>query len=341
MATYIRPNTVPDIVKRYGQGAVVDVWISNFGDPSHAGQWRVQGRSLVMDRDNDTESVDAYARRGITTINQWIKEYASYNGYTPYIAKVALAKRGNPYETKRGFQGRDRAEAERMQRDYDFTNVPFQRAHAARKRREAAAQATARAEADKRWGVIEAGFTPVERARYAADDAERARDRRIYEAEKRIEALRAARRGGSRLPNAGGGRRKNGHAYALSRYGDWVEGIGFKQASGGNWSVDASEAARIAGEIRAKGVPQAAIDTEYSEALARGHAAYARAKTGKRHNPGGMTVEWSPVNSAWIVFYGDRPSSLAGSNYFATKAELKQALASLGLKLTGNRITVA
>lgn len=258
MATYTRPNTVPDIVKRYGQGAVVDVWISNFGGPSHAGQWRVQGRSLVMDRDNDTESVDAYARRGITTINQWIKEYASYNGYTPYIAKVALAKRGNPYETKRGFQGRDRADAERMQRDYDFTHVPFQRAHAARKRREAAAQEAARAEADKRWGVMEAGFTPAERARIAADDAERARDRRIYDAEKRIEALRAARRGGSRLPNAGG-----------------------------------------------------------------------------------MTVEWSPANQAWIVFYGDRPSSLAGSNYFATKAELKQALASLGLKLTGNRITVA
>ena len=96
MSRYVRPNTVPDLVKRYGQGAVLDVWISSFGGPSHAGQWRVEGRSLVMARE-DADAIDYYARRGIKTITQWIKYYASVNGYTPYIAKAEPAKRSNPH----------------------------------------------------------------------------------------------------------------------------------------------------------------------------------------------------------------------------------------------------
>lgn len=96
MSHYVRLNTVPDLVKRYGQGAVLDVWISNFGGPSHAGQWRVEGRSLVMARE-DADAIDYYARRGIKTITQWIKYYASVNGYTPYIAKAEPAKRSNPH----------------------------------------------------------------------------------------------------------------------------------------------------------------------------------------------------------------------------------------------------
>jgi hypothetical protein len=62
--------------------------------------------------------------------------------------------------------------------------------------------------------------------------------------------------------------------------------------------------------------------------------------SGTRKN-GGMTAVWSPVNQAWIVLYGDTPIRLGTGrgNYYPSKTELKRDLTTLGLKLTGNKIT--
>ena len=60
--------------------------------------------------------------------------------------------------------------------------------------------------------------------------------------------------------------------------------------------------------------------------------------------PAGMTVEWLPANQAWIVLsFGRSPSNLGTGrgNYYPTKTELKRDLATLGLRLAGNRIVAA
>jgi hypothetical protein len=46
-----------------------------------------------------------------------------------------------------------------------------------------------------------------------------------------------------------------------------------------------------------------------------------------------LRAVYSPANMAWIVFFGDTPTNVAGSNYFETKEELVALLRSLGLRM--------
>lgn len=46
-----------------------------------------------------------------------------------------------------------------------------------------------------------------------------------------------------------------------------------------------------------------------------------------------MRLQFLPVNSAWVSFFGDAPCSIRGENYFHTLDAARSALRCAGLKL--------
>ena len=61
----------------------------------------------------------------------------------------------------------------------------------------------------------------------------------------------------------------------------------------------------------------------------------------RRRKNGMMKAQWSPVNQAWFVFFGDKPISIQGQMTFQNKEELKYILSQQGLKLKSNNDIVA
>ncbi|TQN50437.1 hypothetical protein DLNHIDIE_00290 [Acidithiobacillus thiooxidans ATCC 19377] len=46
-----------------------------------------------------------------------------------------------------------------------------------------------------------------------------------------------------------------------------------------------------------------------------------------------MHLIWSPVNDAWISFFGDSPCSIRGENFFSTIQQARAAIKAAGLRL--------
>lgn len=50
-----------------------------------------------------------------------------------------------------------------------------------------------------------------------------------------------------------------------------------------------------------------------------------------------MHLIWSPVNDAWVSFFGDSPCSIRGDNFFSTLQQARQSVKAAGLRLLSVR----